>query len=60
MNGPSFIPTHISSDFYASAIFSATEIIEHAETNNVTGDLKKLVTSLKDSDNPVVAIAKMR
>ncbi|HBZ24628.1 MAG TPA: hypothetical protein DEO54_00130 [Rikenellaceae bacterium] len=60
MNGPSFIPTHISSDFYASAIFTATEIIEHAETNNVTGDLKKLVTSLKDSDNPVVAIAKMR
>jgi len=60
MNGPSFIPTHISSDFYASAIFTATEIIEHAETNNVTGDIKKLVTSLKDSDNPVVAIAKMR
>jgi len=60
LDGPVFLPTHISGDFYASALFSAAEIIEHAETNNVKGELKNIISNLKDSDNPVVAIVKMK
>ena len=60
MDGPVFLPTHISGDFYATALFSAAEIIEHAETNNVKGELKNMISNLKDSDNPVVAIVKLK
>ena len=59
-NGPPFIPGHINSDDYASALFSAVQLIEHAEVYEVKGDLKEIVSKLKDTDNPVVAIAKFR
>ena len=59
-NGPPFIPGHINSDDYASALFSAVQLIEHAEVYDVKGDLKEIVSKLKDTDNPVVAIAKFK
>ena len=59
-NGPPFIPGHINADDYASALFSAVQLIEHAEVYEVTGDLKEIVSKLKDTDNPVVAIAKFK
>ncbi|PKP38341.1 MAG: hypothetical protein CVT97_01900 [Bacteroidetes bacterium HGW-Bacteroidetes-14] len=59
-NGPPFIPGHINADDYASALFSAVQLIEHAEVYEVKGDLKEIVSKLKDTDNPVVAIAKFK
>ncbi|HCV15624.1 MAG TPA: hypothetical protein DF637_04755 [Rikenellaceae bacterium] len=59
-NGPPFIPAHISKDDLASALFSAVQIIEHAEVYDVKGELKEIVSKLKDTDNPVVAIAKFK
>ena len=59
-NGPPFIPGHINSDDYASALFSAVQLIEHAEVYEVKGELKEIVSKLKDTDNPVVAIAKFK
>lgn len=59
-NGPLFFPTDISADDLASKVYSALQLIEHAEVYDVKGDLKELVSKLKDTDNPVVAIAKFK
>ena len=59
-DGPAFLPTSISSDFQASALFTASEIIDFAAKNEVKGELRKIVKGLNDTDNPVIAIAKMR
>ena len=59
-NGPLFFPTDISADDLASTVYSALQLIEHAEVYDVKGDLKELVSKLKDTDNPVVAIAKFK
>lgn len=54
------MPTSISSDFQACAIFSASQIIDYAQKNEAKGELKEIVKNLKDTDNPIVAIAKMK
>lgn len=59
-DGPAFLPTSISSSFNASALFTASEIIDFASKNDVKGELRDIVKGLKDTDNPIVAIAKMR
>ena len=59
-NGPTFVPTHISKEDLASTLFSAVQLIEHGEVYEVKGDLKEIVSKLKDTDNPVVAIAKFK
>lgn len=59
-NGPPFLPTSISSDFQACALFNASQIIEYTQANDVKGELKEIAKDLKDTDNPIVAIAKMR
>ncbi|PKO98457.1 MAG: hypothetical protein CVU13_09875 [Bacteroidetes bacterium HGW-Bacteroidetes-8] len=59
-DGPAFLPISISSDFQASALFTASEIIDFAAKNEVKGELRKIVKGLNDTDNPVIAIAKMR
>ena len=59
-NGPLFFPTDISADDLASTVYSALQLIEHAEVYDVKGNLKELVSKLKDTDNPVVAIAKFK
>ena len=59
-NGPPFLPTSISSDFQACALFNASQIIEYAQANDLKGELKEIAKDLKDTDNPIVAIAKMR
>ncbi len=59
-NGPPYIPEYMSGKNTAAAIFSAIQIIEHAETNEVKGELKTIVSRLQDTDNPVVAICKFK
>ncbi|GAB1472739.1 hypothetical protein MASR2M69_01800 [Bacteroidota bacterium] len=59
-NGPPFLPVSISSDFQACALFTASQIIEYAQANDVKGELKEIVKGLKDTDNPIVAIARMK
>ncbi|PKP05663.1 MAG: hypothetical protein CVU10_09945 [Bacteroidetes bacterium HGW-Bacteroidetes-5] len=58
--GPVFLPTSISSDFQASALFTASQIIDFASTNDVKGEFREIVKGLKDTDNPIVAIVKMK
>ena len=59
-DGPPFIPTSISSDFQASALYTAAEILDFASKNSTKGELNEIVKKLKDIDNPIVAIAKMK
>ena len=59
-NGPPFLPTSISSDFQACALFTASQMLEYAQANEVKGELKEIAKDLKDTDNPIVAIVKMR
>jgi hypothetical protein len=54
------LPATISSDFSACALITASDIIDFAATNNVKGELKEIVKGLNDTDNPIVAIAKMK
>jgi hypothetical protein len=59
-DGPPFLPATISSDFSACTLITASDFIDFAATNNVKGELKEIVKGLNDTDNPIVAIAKMK
>ncbi len=59
-NGPPFLPGHINANDFATSIISAVQLIEHAEVYEVKDELREIVSKLKDTDNPVVAIAKLR
>jgi hypothetical protein len=59
-NGPPFLPGHINANDFATSIISAVQLIEHAEVYEVKDELREIVSKLKDTDNPVVAIAKFR
>lgn len=59
-NGPPFLPGHINAIGFATSIISAVQLIEHAEVYEVKDELKEIVSKLKDTDNPIVAIAKFR
>ncbi len=59
-NGPPFLPATISSDFRACAVYTASQIIDYAKKNEAKGELKEIVKGLRDTDNPIVAIARMK
>ncbi|MHC1779469.1 MAG: 6-bladed beta-propeller [Bacteroidales bacterium] len=59
-NGPAFFPLTTTSGNSIVSLLTATQIIEYASQNAVEGELKEIVATLKESDNPVVAIAKLK
>jgi len=58
MDGPPFWPNNISSDNSLLMVNSASSLIEYAATHTVSPKLAEIIKSLKDTDNPVVVIAK--
>lgn len=59
--GPPFIPQFISQDGkYAVSLFSAQDILEHAQTGQMKGHLEKIASKIGDMANPVVAIVKLK
>jgi len=58
MNGPAFWPKYISSDDHLVTTIDALTLIEYAETHKVSTELARLAGKLKETDNPIVIIAK--
>ena len=58
--GPAFWPNYISEDEYMVSFVNASEFIEHAQTHKVSAKFKKIADGLKDTDNPVLVMVKLR
>jgi len=58
--GPAFWPNYISDDEYMVSFINASEFIEHAQTHKVSAKFKKIAEGLKDTDNPVLALVKLK
>lgn len=58
--GPAFWPTYISHDEYMVSFINAPEFIEHAQTHKVSDKFKKIAQGLKETDNPVLVIVKLK
>lgn len=58
MGGPPFWPTYVSYDNSMVMIISAASLIEYASKHAVSPKLAEIVKNLKDTDNPIVVIAK--
>jgi hypothetical protein len=60
LKGLPFIPQYVSEDNFAVNIFYPDELIDYMANNQVSAELKKIVETLKDTDNPVVVRVKLR
>ncbi len=58
MGGPPFWPTYISDDNSLVMMITAFSLIEYANSHKVSEKLAEIVKNLKDTDNPIVVIAK--
>ncbi len=58
--GPAFWPNYISDDEYMVSFLSASEFIEHAQTHKVSAKFKKIADGLKETDNPVLVLVKLK
>lgn len=58
--GPAFWPYYISEDDYMVTIIDAHKIIKHAQTHEVSDKLKKIAHNLKETDNPVLVLVKLK
>ncbi len=59
-NGPVFWPVSISSKEQLIAAHTALDFKTFAENNKCSGRVKEIAANLKDTDNPVIAIAKLK
>jgi hypothetical protein len=58
--GPAFWPSYISDDEYLVSFVNASEFIQHAQTHKVSDKFKKIADGLKEDDNPVVVLVKLK
>ena len=58
--GPAFWPYYISEDDYMVTIIDAHKIIKHAQTYEVSDKFKKIADNLKETDNPVLVLVKLK
>jgi len=58
--GPAIWPKYISADNYMISYISAHEFIAHAESNKVSDKFKQVASKLKDTDNPVLVLVKLK
>ena len=58
--GPAFWPQYISSDQYMVAMICADEFISLSESPGCSEKIKKLALTLKESDNPVMVLVKLK
>ncbi|MHC1780153.1 MAG: 6-bladed beta-propeller [Bacteroidales bacterium] len=59
-NGPAFWPLYISQDDYMVSIIEAYKFIQYAQTHKVSDKFKKIADNLKEDDNPVVVLVKLK
>ncbi len=60
LDGPPFIPQYMSEDNYAVKLFQPNELIDYVSENEVSAELHNIAATLKESDNPVVALVKLK
>ena len=58
--GPAIWPKYISADNYMISYIPAHEFIEHAENNKVSDKFKTIASRLKETDNPVLVMVKLK
>lgn len=58
--GPAVWPVYISEDDYMVKLVQAHEFIKHAQTHNVSEKFKKIADNLKETDNPVLVLVKLK
>ena len=58
--GPAFWPNYISDDEYMVSFINASEFIQHAQTNKVSDKFKQIASKLKETDNPVAVLVKLK
>ncbi len=58
--GPAFWPLYISQDDYMVSIIEAHKFIQYAQNHKVSDKFKKIADSLKEDDNPVVVLVKLK
>ena len=59
-NGPAIWPLYISYDDYMVSMIEAYKFIEYAQTHKVSDKFKKIADGLKEDDNPVVVLVKLK
>ncbi|MHC1779763.1 MAG: 6-bladed beta-propeller [Bacteroidales bacterium] len=60
LNGPPVVVHHLSGDNTGSQMILATDFKEFVSKNSTSPQLKKIADNLKDEDNPVIALFKVR
>ena len=60
LNGPPVVVHHLSGDNTGSHMILATDFKEYVSKNITSPQLKKIADNLKDEDNPVIALFKVR
>jgi len=60
LNGPPFFPVTTTSDNRIVSLYSAEQIIDYCSKNIVTERYSEMASALKEGDNPVIAIAKLK
>jgi hypothetical protein len=58
--GPPFWPVYVSEDDYMVNIIDACKFIEYVQSHKVSEKLKKLAEGLKETDNPVLVLVKLK
>ncbi|PKO98458.1 MAG: hypothetical protein CVU13_09880 [Bacteroidetes bacterium HGW-Bacteroidetes-8] len=59
-SGPPFFPSYLSSEMYAISIIYPDKLKSFAQSNPVSPKLKSIANNLKEFDNPVVVLVKMK
>ncbi|MDP3452958.1 MAG: 6-bladed beta-propeller [Bacteroidales bacterium] len=58
--GPAIWPNYISEQDFMVTIIDAYKFIQHAQTHKVSDKFKKIADGLKETDNPVVVLVKLK
>ena len=58
--GPAIWPSYISEDDYMVSYINAIDFINHAETGNCSERFRQIASELKDTDNPVLVLVKLK
>ena len=58
--GPPFEPVYLSDDNYMLAVYYPQDLIDYASKNKVSEQLSKVIDGLKESDNLVIALVKLK
>lgn len=59
-SGPPFFPMYISADMYAISIIYPAKLKAFADSHEVSPKLKSIADNLKEEDNPVIVMVKMK